>query len=52
MDHDGLSAYDCLTGGAWILSTPVVDVDKDGLVDGVEDSSINPEPTAEPAGDV
>jgi hypothetical protein len=54
IDHTGSSSFDCLTGGAWILNTPVVDVDKDGLVDNVEDFSINPNTITDqnPAGDV
>src|SRR5262245_55913658 len=49
IDHDSQNSFDCLTGGAWILSVPVVDADKDGLVDNVEDGSFNPnEPPGTP----
>ena len=48
IDHGSSNSYDCLTGGAWVLSTPVVDADKDGLVDKVEDFSLNPNEPATP----
>src|SRR5215471_4426377 len=48
IDHGTLNSFDCLTGGAWVLSTPVVDADKDGLVDNVEDFSLNPNEPSTP----
>src|SRR5262249_45232228 len=39
VDHSNTSPYDCLSWGAVIVSTPVADVDHDGLPDGLEDNT-------------
>ena len=35
------SQFDCLNGGTFVLSTNVQDVDEDGLIDAIEDSSVD-----------
>jgi hypothetical protein len=39
IDHQGLTSFDCLTGGAFIFSTTVQDTDRDGLLDVWETTS-------------
>jgi len=39
INHDGLSSFDCLSGGVFALSTTVQDTDGDGLLDKWEDGS-------------
>ncbi len=40
INHQGLSSFDCLSGGAFIFRTTVEDADLDGLPDALEDSTI------------
>jgi hypothetical protein len=52
IDNDGLSNFDCVNGGSFVLGTTLQDQDGDGLLDKWEDSTAESDPNGKPLPDL